>query len=90
MGHPCPVAAEGSSTSFNRQAGLEKLPALELAKGRQTELKTEMKNELRQEGTEEKLRVDIDAYTINKISTWLRTWIRSSMSFQGVWKLMVI
>lgn len=40
-----------------------------------------MKNELRQEGREEKLRADIAAYTINRISTQLCTWITSSMTF---------
>lgn len=40
---PSPVAAEGWSISFNRKVGLAKLPAFELAKGRQTELRTEMK-----------------------------------------------
>lgn len=44
IGHSSPVAAEGSSRSSNRNIGLAKLPALELAKGGQTELRTEMKN----------------------------------------------
>lgn len=68
---PSPVAAEGGSISFTRKAGLAKLPAFELAKGRQTELRTD--ENLTQEAREEKLRVDIGAYTTSRVSTQLCT-----------------